>query len=118
MAEVYGKGEDRPYTGPRFLSATVEVGGQVRIRFTEAEGGIVATGPVECCVIRGADGVWHSAKVSVDGETILAAASEVPDPCEVRYAWAGSPIGATLRGKATDIPVFPFRWVKPNDQTR
>ena len=113
MAEVYGKGEDRPYTGPRFLSGEIEAGGGVRIRFTEAEGGIIATGPVECCVIRGADGVWHPAKVSVDNETLLVAAPEVSDPCEVRYAWAGSPIGATLRGKASNIPVFPFRWVKP-----
>ena len=116
LCEVYGKGDGRPYTGPRYLSGEVEVGGRVRVRFTEAEGGIVADGAVESMFIRGEDGVWHRAKTEIDGETLVVSSPDVPLPVEVRYGWATNPIGATLKGKATGIPMFPFRWLKPTDQ--
>jgi sialate O-acetylesterase len=109
MVDVYGR-RSGPATGPRFLSGAVEKDGRVRLRFTEAAGGLIATGPVTGAVIRGADGVWLSADVAIDGETLLVSSAAVHDPVEIRYAWAQNPIGATLRGKASDLPVFPFRW--------
>lgn len=112
MSEVYGDRSFAPYTGPRYLSGSVEDGAKVRIRFSETEGGLVRTAPVECAFIRAADGVWHSAEVAVDGETLLVSSPDVLEPVEVRYAWSQNPIGATLRGKTSGLPVFPFRWQK------
>ena len=109
QSEVYGVKSDAPYTGPRYLSGTVE-GARVRVRFTEAKGGLEQTAPVTGAVIRGADGVWHPAAVAIDGETVLVSSPAVSAPAEVRYGWSMNPIGATLRGKANGIPVFPFRW--------
>ena len=110
VSEVYGKGDGKPYTGPRYLSGEREANDTVRIRFTEAEGGLVADGEVRAMFICGEDGVWHEAKTVIDGETLVVSSPAVKRPQEVRYAWATDPIGATLKGKATGIPVFPFRW--------
>lgn len=116
LSEVYGRDVGGPYTGPRYLSGAVEANGRVRIRFTEAEGGIVATAPVTGCVMRGRDGAWHAADVAVDGETVVVSCPAVPVPREVRYGWSKNPIGATLHGKASGLPVFPFRWVARADE--
>lgn len=112
LADVYGRGDLVP-TGPRLESGEAGADGRVRLRFTDARGGIAATGPVECCYLRGQDGEWRQAAVAIEGETLVVSAPGVADPVEVRYAWAGSPAGATLCGKESGIPVFPFRWVKP-----
>ena len=109
LADVYGR-KDLVPTGPRLESGEVGADGCVRLRFTDARGGISATGPVECCYLRGKDGEWRQAAVAIEGETLVVSAPGVADPVEVRYAWAGSPAGATLRGKESGIPVFPFRW--------
>ena len=110
LSEAYGRDVGGPATGPRFLSGAVEAGGKVRIRFTEAEGGIEAKGPVTGCVMCGADGVWHPAEVAIDGETVVVSSPKVGEPCGIRYAWAQYPVGATLVGKGSGIPVFPFQW--------
>lgn len=111
LDRVYGKGDGKPYTAPRYLSGGIEGAGKVRFRFTEAEGGIIADGPVECCYVKDVDGNWHQGDVEIDGETIVVSCGKVAEPCEIRYAWAGFPLGATLKGKATGLQVFPFRWI-------
>ena len=108
--DVYGT-RHGPSTGPRLLGGTCE-GSSVRLRFSEAEGGLVARGAVTGCVIRGRDGRWRPADVVVDGEMLVVSSPDVSEPAEVRYAWSKNPIGATLRSRLSDIPVFPFRWVK------
>ena len=110
LCEVYGRSDGKPYTGPRYLRGECAADGSVRIRFSEAEGGIVADGPVRAMFVRGADNVWHEAKTDICGDAVVVSSPEVPRPVEVRYAWATNPIGATLKGKANGIPVFPFRW--------
>ncbi len=45
---------------------------------------ISATGPVTGVVIRGADGMWQSADVAIDGETLLVSSAAVHDPVEIR----------------------------------
>lgn len=110
LGAVYGE-KVAALTGPRFLDASVGEGGKVRIRFTDADGGLVAETPVTCVFVRGETGGWKKADVVIDGEELVVSSSEVPSPVEVRYAWDNFPVGATLKN-ACGYPASPFRWVK------
>ena len=61
--------------------------------------------------IAGADGrfVWADARIekSADGDTVVVSSPDVPQPTDVRYAWADSPV-CNLYNKA-GLPASPFR---------
>jgi sialate O-acetylesterase len=87
---------------------TVE-GNMVRLKFTHLGGGLVAKGGDKLLgfEVAGSDGqfVWADAKI--DGDTVVVSAASVPNPTDVRYAWADNPI-CNLTNKA-DLPASPFR---------
>ncbi len=55
----------------------------------------------------GADGVFVWADARIDGDTVLVSSPTVPQPTDVRYGWADSPV-CNLYSKA-DLPAPPFR---------
>jgi len=79
------------------------------VSFDNPSGGLVATGcgPLQGFVLAGADGVFHPAKASIDGETVVLEAPGVPVPKSARYAWADNPI-CNLYNQA-GFPAAPFR---------
>jgi sialate O-acetylesterase len=57
--------------------------------------------------IAGADGKYVWADAAIDGEHVVVSSPKVPDPKNVRYAWADNP-ECTLINKA-GLPAVPFR---------
>ncbi|HEY8965234.1 MAG TPA: sialate O-acetylesterase, partial [Candidatus Methylacidiphilales bacterium] len=128
LARVYGK--KIADAGPIFDSMGCE-GSQIRIRFRHADGGLVAKplpatyfpkssepktlplpvnspgSEVQGFVLCGADGVWHWAMAKIDGDSVVVSSPEVPDPAEVRYAWAQFPACNLYNGAG--LPAEPFR---------
>jgi sialate O-acetylesterase len=107
-AEALTYGKKLEYSGPQYQSMTVE-GNMVRLKFTHLGGGLVAKGGDKLLgfEVAGSDGqfVWADAKI--DGDTVVVSAASVPNPTDVRYAWADNPI-CNLTNKA-DLPASPFR---------
>lgn len=128
LAKVYGR--EAPTSGPVFSSATFDKGRAI-VSFSDHGGGLVAAPvpethiltsvpPVTAPLIRnspnsqlegfavcGADRVWHWADAMIDGDTVVAWSTAVPEPIAVRYAWAGNPT-ANLQGQ-NKLPAVPFR---------
>lgn len=103
-------GEDlETWTGPLVAGASGE-GPGVRIRFTQAAGGLATRDgrAPGAFFLAGADGVFHRAGARIEGETVLVQAPEVPRPAEVRYAWAANPAGANLVNRS-GLTASPFR---------
>ena len=57
--------------------------------------------------VAGADGAFVWADARVDGDTIVVSSPTVPQPTDVRYGWADSPV-CNLYNKA-GLPAAPFR---------
>jgi len=57
--------------------------------------------------IAGADGVFVWADARIDGDSVVVSSPTVPQPTDVRYAWADSPV-CNLYNKA-GLPASPFR---------
>jgi len=106
LANAYGSKLE--YSGPRYSSMKVE-GNAIRIRFTHADGGLVAKdGPLKWFQIAGADGQFFDADATIDGDSVVVKSDKVPAPVAVRYAWANYPIGCNLFN-AAGLPAAPFR---------
>jgi sialate O-acetylesterase len=129
LANVYGK--TVPFAGPTYASMEIE-GDSLRIRFTHADGGLVAkplpaefapkssepdkkvplvrnvpNSPLEGFALCGEDRVWKWAEAKIDGQTIVVRAEGVAEPVAVRYAWADNPICNLYNGAG--FPAVPFR---------
>jgi sialate O-acetylesterase len=84
-------------------------GNAIRIRFTHADGGLVAKdGPLKWFQVAGADGQFVDAEATIDGKTIVVKSEKVPAPAAVRYAWSNYPFGCNLYN-AAGLPAAPFR---------
>ena len=64
-----------------------------------------------CCVsqgfaIAGADGVFHWANASIEGQQVVVWSEEVKEPCAVRYAWDDDPIVTLFN--ASGLPAASF----------
>ena len=106
LANAYGRKLE--YSGPRYSSMKVE-GNAIRIRFTHADGGLVAKdGPLKWFQIAGADGQFVDADATIDGKTIVVKSDKAPAPAAVRYAWSNYPAGCNLYN-AAGLPAAPFR---------
>ena len=106
LGTVYGR--PVPATsGP--LPAGHEVrGGEIAVRFTHTDGGLVARGgTLQGFVIAGEDRQWHPAQARIAGEQVLVSSPAVARPVAVRYAWENFPT-CTL-ANAAGLPATPFR---------
>ena len=57
--------------------------------------------------LAGADGRPHWANARIDGDTVVVSSPSVPQPVQVRYAWASQPAAANLVN-AEDLPASAF----------
>jgi sialate O-acetylesterase len=86
---------------------------QIRIKFTHADGGLVAKGgPLQRFAIAGADNRFVWADARIDGDSVVVSSPQVASPVAVRYAWASNPQGANLYNGA-GLPASPFRTDTP-----
>jgi sialate O-acetylesterase len=129
LARTYGK--QVVCSGPTYASMSIEAD-KVRIRFTNADGGLVARplpatyvprlslpsnvvplvrnspgSPLEGFAICGADRQWVWANATIDGNDVIVSAPSVAKPIAVRYAWASNPI--CNLGNGAGLPAGPFR---------
>ena len=107
VAEAKAYGEKVPYSGPVYQSTTV-TGSDVRLTFTQLDGGLVAkSGPaLTGFTVAGPDGKYVPANARIDGSAVVVSSPQVPSPVSVRYAWSGFP-DCSLYNKA-GLPAFPF----------
>ena len=130
LAKTYGQ-KSVEWSGPVFDTMKVEEGGKVRLKFTHADSGLVATpipptyqpsslkpetkptvrhspdGQLEGFVVCGADHQWHWATANIDGDSVVLTCAEVSAPVAVRYAWANNPVCNLANGAG--LPAGPFR---------
>lgn len=104
-AKVYGE-TNLAYSGPMLVSAKAE-GTTVRLEFAHTEQGLVAKGSeLKGFAMAGSDGAFKWAKASIDGNTVTVSSHEVPEPRQVRYAWADNPESTLYNGAG--LPCVPF----------
>jgi sialate O-acetylesterase len=105
---AYG-GPERPGSGPLPRSCHSE-GGGLRIRFSRAGAGLRSVDGLALghFFLRAGQGGFLPAEASADGDSVLVRSAAVSDPQEVRYAWAGTPLGANLCD-SEGIPASPFQ---------
>ncbi|HEU5077634.1 MAG TPA: sialate O-acetylesterase [Opitutaceae bacterium] len=107
IARALTYGQKVAFAGPSLRSADRE-GEGYRLRFKDAEGGLVARGgTVHVLEIAGKDHVFHPATGRIEGETLFVTSPEVKEPVAVRYAWSSMP-DANLYN-AAGLPAVPFR---------
>ena len=106
LAKTYGRHVE--YSGPVYSSMKIE-GHAIRLRFTHADGGLVAKGgPLKWFQIAGEDQRFVDADAVIDGDAVVVKSPQVPAPVAVRYAWDNYPDGANLYN-AAGLPAAPFR---------
>jgi hypothetical protein len=87
-ATVYGQKIE--YAGPTFAALEVKDGRAV-VRFTHAEGGLVARGgALQGFSLAGADGRFVEAAAVIEGDTVVLTAPGVPAPAAVDYSGSKS----------------------------
>jgi len=108
LAEVYGKKpEGGAYGGPLLKSVTFQ-GPEAICSFEHAEGGLVLKDAGENLFeISGADGKFHPATATVEGDKLKVKSDQVKEAKAVRYAYKPDMRKVSLYG-ATDIPASPF----------
>ena len=107
-AESVAYGLPGESSGPVFT--TLKTGpGVVRLDFAHTTGGLVAKGGVLTgFAIAGADGKFVRADAKIDGDSSVEVSSPaVPNPTDVRYGWADSPVCNLYNGFG--LPASPFR---------
>ncbi|MEI8376484.1 MAG: sialate O-acetylesterase [Planctomycetota bacterium] len=87
LAKEYGK-KDLIYSGPLFKSMKVEEG-KIRLSFAHVGGGLKSRDgkPLTEFQIAGADGKFIPAEATIDGDTVLVQAKQVPAPTQVHFGW-------------------------------
>ncbi|MBM4014335.1 MAG: sialate O-acetylesterase [Planctomycetes bacterium] len=94
------------WSGPLHAGHAVE-GDSIRVRFTHAAGLRARDGqPLREFEVCGADGQWHPATATIDGETVVVRSPAVPKPTEVRLGFADSCNPNLVNGAG--LPVSPF----------
>lgn len=117
LARTYG--QEIPFSGPLFHSATIE-GDSIVVEFEHADGGLMVANkeglapPVPTpdvalahFEIADASGRWFAAEAVIEGKHVHIRSSKVTSPRAVRYACHGAPSNANLYNRA-GLPASPF----------
>lgn len=106
LGEVYGR-KVAATSGP--LPAGHEIrGGEVVLRFSHTDGGLVAKGgALQGFAVAGDNQQWKPAQARVEGNTVIVSSPDVPKPAAVRYAWENFPTCNLYNGAG--LPATPFR---------
>ncbi len=107
VAETVAYGLPGESSGPVFTDMKIGPGA-IRLDFSHATGGLVAKGgPLTGFAIAGSDGKFVSADAKIDGNGVVVSSPSVPNPTDVRYGWADSPVCNLYNGFG--LPASPFR---------
>lgn len=108
-ALTHAYGQHLVNSGPLYAGMKVE-GNAIRIKFTHADGGLVAKdGPaLYRFAIADEDHKFVWADARVEGNSVVVSSPTVPHPVAVRYAWSNNPDGSNLYNGA-GLPASPFR---------
>jgi sialate O-acetylesterase len=114
LKQVYGR--ELVACGPKMKSARFE-GGQVKVSFDT--GGkdqklVLKGAEPNGFEIAGADGKFFSAVATLGDREVWFAASSVPNPKAVRYAWAGNPPASLFN--SAGLPSAPFQKTAGEEQ--
>jgi sialate O-acetylesterase len=112
LAKNYGRPLE--YSGPVLSSVRIE-GDAIRVRFSHADGGLVARGggpPLRSFVVAGADGHFVPADATIEGDSVIVRSSQISAPVAARYAWSNFPEGCNL-ANAAGLLAAPFRTDRP-----
>jgi sialate O-acetylesterase len=105
-ARALSYGEPVEYSGPLYRQATVEEGA-IRVDFDHAASGLVAKGgALTGFEIAGDDRIFVTASATIDGNSVMVSAKQVPNPKYVRYGWQNAPIVNLFNGEG--LPASPF----------
>jgi sialate O-acetylesterase len=105
LARYYGK--QVVDSGPA-VSSVERLADSIRLRFKDANGGLVARGGrLEGFIVAGRDRKWHRAEARIQGAVVVVSAPEVPHPEQVRYDWQSNPPATLFNGAG--LPAGPFR---------
>ena len=131
LHQTYGK-KDLVPSGPLYRDLKIE-GNAIRLSFDHVGSGLmvgrkegltptqeVKGGQLKHFAIADREMNWHWAQATIDGNTVLVRANEVPNPVAVRYAYAMNPAGANLYNRE-GLPASPFRtdtWRGPTEQLK
>ena len=108
VAETVACGLPGESSGPVFTS--MKIGPSVvRLDFAHTTGGLVAKGgPLTGFAVAGADGKFVRADAKIDADSsVMVSSPAVPNPTDVRYGWADSPVCNLYNGFG--LPASPFR---------
>jgi sialate O-acetylesterase len=122
-AKVDGE-KDIVFQSPLYKSHMIEEG-KIRVQFDTGGSPLVTASKkgldparetphakLECFEIAGADGKFTWADAVIEGpDSVVVSSPEVPQPTQVRYAWATNPEGCNLYNKE-GLPASPFRSVE------
>jgi sialate O-acetylesterase len=110
-ALVYGQ-RDLVYSGPLFESKVVD-GGRIHLRFRHVGSGLAAKGEgvLRGFAIAGSDNRFVWADAAIHGDTVTVSSPQVSRPTQVRYAYAGNPIGNLVNREG--LPASPFQTEGP-----
>lgn len=105
LGTTYGK--KLVYSGPLYETSRIE-GNRIRIQFRQTGSGLEArNGELKGFAIAGQDRIFHWARASIEGGSVLVSSPEVSAPVAVRYAWADSPECNLYNREG--LPASPFR---------
>ncbi|WP_018631051.1 sialate O-acetylesterase [Niabella aurantiaca] len=106
LAKTYGR-KDIVFSGPLYQSTKRE-GTKMRIRFSFADGGLVAKeGALTGFTIAGADRKFVPATAVIEGNTVVVSGSGVTAPVAVRFGWTTVPHAVLFNNAG--LPASPFR---------
>lgn len=107
VAETVAYGLPGESSGPVFTDMKIGPGA-IRVDFSHATGGLVAKGgPLTGFAIAGSDGKFVYGDAKIDGNGVVVSSPAVPNPTDVRYGWADSPVCNLYNGFG--LPASPFR---------
>ena len=105
LAEHYGK--NVVCSGPTF-SSVEKLPGALKLHFNHTDGGLVVKGDkLGEFSVAGEDRKWHWADAKIEGDAIIVASPNVPNPVAARYAWQSNPVATLYNGAG--LPAVPFR---------
>jgi sialate O-acetylesterase len=110
-ALVYGQ-RDLVYSGPLFESKVVD-GSRIHLRFRHVGSGLAAKGggSLKGFAIAGSDNRFVWADAEIHGDTVTVSSAQVSRPTQVRYSYAGNPIGNLVNREG--LPASPFQTEGP-----
>ena len=101
--------DDLVWSGPRYRELALEAGGKVRVSFDHLGGGlkVAHSDTLQGFELAGADGKFVWADAAIDGGQVVVSSDKVPEPKQVRFAFAADRSWANLFN-AEGLPALVF----------